>query len=293
MTAPTSPVQRSPLSRRHLLRRRLLGATGAALLLPRAGRAAGALRLGLTPYLSTRAMLTIYQPLRDHLAQSLARPVQLFTAADFRALAENTRRGDYDLALLPAHMTLLALNDWRFRLVARVDLSSDVQLMAREPLAAGSDLAGHLRGRRIALLDPLSLSALITLRWLAERGLVAERDVEGIYARSAASAALAVDRGEAAALALTGSQLVELSAELSRPLHRLATIATIPTLSYVAPPAVAPAEAARWREALLAFNPAGRAGSVAGTRLVEGGVRDFASVEPQAQALRALLTAPR
>lgn len=282
----------TPPRLRRQLRRQVVAATAAALLLPLAGRAATPLRLGLVPYLSTRAMLTIYQPLRDHLSHTLARPVQLFTAADFRALAENTRRGDYDLALLPAHMTLLALTDWRFRLVARVDLSSDVQLMAREPLAAGADMAAHLRGRRIALLDPISLSALVTLRWLGDRGLAPERDIEIMYVRSAASAALAVDRGEAAALALTGSQLVELTAELSRPLHRLATVATIPTPSYVAQPGVPPSELGRWREALLAFTPTGRSGGVAGTRLVDGSVRDFASVELQTQALRALLAAP-
>lgn len=280
-----------------LVRRQLVAAAAGMLLLAPSTARAAPLRLGLVPYLSTRAMISVYQPLRDHLSQSLSRPVQLFTAADFRALAENTRRGDYDLALLPAHMALLAVTDWRFRLVARVALSSDVQLMtlasASTPTPDAADVVARLRGQRIAALDPLSLSALTTLRWLNERELVPERDVEVLYVRSAASAALAVQRGEAFALALTGSQLIELPPELSEPLVRLATVGSIPTLSYVAPSSVSDAELARWRAALLAFSPAGRAGSVAGTRLVEGNLRDFASVEPHAQTLRALLTAPR
>lgn len=250
------------------------------------------LRLGLVPYLSTRAMLGLYQPLRQHLEAELGRPVTLFTAADFRALAENTRSGEYALALLPAHFVRVAVEDWGHTLVARTWSTSEVHLIARRN--GPSALPDGLRGQRIAAIDPLSLTVLALSRWLAERGLVPGRDVTIDHVRSAGSAVIAVQRGEAVAMVGAIGQLRDFGIGADADLVRIATVGTIPTPAFVAHPTVPADEVAQWRRALLSFvPPTGLEGALSAQRFVAAELRDFDSVTPYMAETRRLLALPR
>lgn len=250
------------------------------------------LRLGLVPYLSTRAMLGLYQPLRQHLEAELKGPVTLFTAADFRALAENTRNGEYALALLPAHFMRVAVEDWGHALVARVASVSEVHLIARRDRSP--ELPGGLRGQRIAVIDPLSLTVLALLRWLAERGLVPGRDVTIEQVRSAGSAAIAVQRGDAVAMVGAIGQLRDFGIGADSDLVKIATIETIPTPAFVAHPTVPADQVAQWRRALLGFvPPAGLEGALSTQRFVAAELRDFDRVTPYMAETRRLLALPR
>jgi phosphonate transport system substrate-binding protein len=276
-----------------LARRRALLA---ALVLAGGGAAAQApprdLRVGLVPYLSTRAMLGLYQPLRRHLESELRGPVTLFTAADFRALAENAREGEYALALMPPHLVRVAVSDWGHALVARSSLMSEVQLIASRGRLPS--LPDGLRGKRIAALDPLSLVSLVLLRWLAEQGLQVGRDVQVDYLRSIGSAAIAVQRGEAVALAGAIGQLRDLAIGETAELVRVATLAAIPTPAFVAHPSITLAEVAQWRAALLGFVPPPSADpGLSRQPFVAGSLRDFDSVEDYAREARLMLAQPR
>jgi phosphonate transport system substrate-binding protein len=277
-------------------RRRLLHAAAAALAAAAARVGAqpsgeAPLRVGLVPYLSTRMMIALYEPLRAHLQQALRRPVQLYTARDFTALALNARAGEYDIALLPAHLARIAVADWGQRFVARFALASEVQL-ATLPSAA-LDVPDGLRGKRIAAIDPLSLTTLVLQHWLDERGLTVGRDVEIVYTQSITSGLLALERGETIALVGAIGQFRDIVDGGAARIKVLASLATIPTPAFVAHPRLAAGEVAQIRRALLEFTPASAGAGISASPFVAGGIEDFASVERYAVQARRLLPQPK
>lgn len=274
-------------------RRRLLRVAGAALLAATASRSpaqptGGApLRVGLVPYLSTRSLIALYQPLREHLERALQRPVRLYTAHDFRTLATHARDGEYDIALLPPHITRVAVADWGQQFVARFAQTSEVQLVTLP--TATLELPDGLRGRRIAAIDPLSITTLVLQRWLAERGLTVGRDVDIRYAHSISSGIVALERGDAVALVGAIGQFRDVVDGGTPQIKVVATLAAIATPAFVAHRRVPAAEVARIRQALLEFVPQSPGAGISRSPFVAGSVQDFASVETYAAEVRRLL----
>lgn len=274
-------------------RRRLLRGAGAAMLAAVGSRISAQpssrqpLRVGLVPYLSTRSLITLYQPLREHLERALQRPAQLYTAQDFRTLVANARNGEYDIALLPPHITRIAVADWGQQFVARFAQTSEVQLVTLP--TASLDLPDGLRGRRIAAIDPLSITTLVLRRWLVERGLTVGRDVDIRYAHSISSGVVALERGDAVALVGAIGQFRDVVDGVEGRVKVVATLAAIPTPAFVAHRRVAAAEVVRIRQALLAFVPQSTGAGISRSPFVAGGVQDFARVESYAAEVRRLL----
>jgi phosphonate transport system substrate-binding protein len=220
-----------------------------------AGRAAAAadlpLRIGLAPYLSPAALLMAFRPMREHLERTLARPIEMVTAKDFAALIEATRRGDYDAALLPAHISRLAAADWRFEPLAGVSDPVIVQVLVRAygPIKSAPDL----RGGKVGMLDALALTATVGRQWLQEQGL--SSSVTVIALPSINSAMISLDRGEVQAVVAGASQLLSLPAGTPRTERLLATVRDIPGPVFVAHPRLTPAEVLGLRAALVAYLP--------------------------------------
>jgi phosphonate transport system substrate-binding protein len=271
-----------------LQRRRTLAALAIGLSVP-TGAAVAAdapLRIGLAPFLSPAALLQAFRRIREHLERSLARPVEMVTAKDFVALIEATRRGDYDVALLPAHIASLVVTDWRFRPLAGVDEPVVVQVYVRAtgPIQKPSDLGGG----KVGMLDALALTATVGRQWLQEQGLAAAVSV--IAMPSINSAMIALDRGEVEAVVAGDSQLVSLPAGTPRTERVLATVGKIPGPTYVAHPRLAPAEVERVRSALLAYRPdPSRPSTTANAVLHAVGVERFARLESYADQVRRAL----
>lgn len=101
-----------------------LGAFGSALLARPADAAQPPTRLamGLIPCLSTRTLISVFDPLRKHLERELALPVMSFTATSHRAFAEGLGDGAYDFAFMPAHTMRMAMQDRGFVPLARSPL---------------------------------------------------------------------------------------------------------------------------------------------------------------------------
>lgn len=285
----------TPATRRAALRRLLAG--GLALAAPAAVRPQGAgaaeptgarLRVALVPYLSARAMLNNFEPLRRHLEQQLGRPVDFHTAASFRALAEGARGGDSPLTLMPMHLARLAVADWGHTLVVRSTRDSPVELLV--PRALGLTSPDALRGRRIAAIDPLSVTTLMLQRWLAAQRL--EGAIEVLQLPSANAAAIALGRGEVAGMVVARGQALDVPGMRPEDLVPLATLGSTLTPCFVAHPRLAPAELAAIRRALLAFEPPGDGGGASWARFVEGTPRDLEPYEPYAALARARLATP-
>jgi phosphonate transport system substrate-binding protein len=245
------------------------------------------LRIGLVPYLSARAMVSLYQPLRQHLERVLGRTVTLYSATDFTALAENARKGEYDLALLPPHIARIAVLDWGHHFVAHTGLASAVHLLV--PRNAPTPKPQDLRGRRIAAIDRLSITTLVTQRWLQDNGLVPGRDVQIEFVRSTTTAVLAVERGEADAMVAATGMLRDLAENPDSTVRSTITLGEIPTPVFVARPGLPAALVTQVRDALLSFSPESTRGGLSQAPFRSGSVRDLDRVEPYAEQARRLL----
>lgn len=262
-----------------------------ALLAAAPAAAADTIRLGLAPYLSPAALLNAFRPVREHLERALAQPVELLTARDFAALAAATRRGDYEIAMLPAHMARVAVADWGWIPLARTVLGSEVRVLVRDggPVSTGADL----QGRRIGMLDLHSLTAAVGVQWLRAQTPPLIDAVEVVALPSVNSALFALSRDEVHAVVAAATQLAALPPQTPTDHRVLATLPDIPGPWYVAHPATAPATLARWREAMFAFVPNTLAPTTApNSRLTRLAVADTLLVEPHAAYLRRQLGAP-
>jgi phosphonate transport system substrate-binding protein len=237
-----------PLTRRRSLA--TIAALGSAALSP--VHAAGApLRVGLVPFMSPTVLLNAFRAVREHLERSLDRPVEMLTAKDFRSLVEATARNEYDMVLLPAHVARLAMVDWRYEPVAGTVDALQVQVLVKGngPVKSAADLKGQSAG----MLDALSLTASVGIKWLQDQGLAGDVKVQPLP--SINSAMFALERDEVAMVVAGGTQLAMLPASTPRNERVLATIRDIPGPIYVARPGLPADELARLRAAMTTFRP--------------------------------------
>lgn len=240
------------------------------------------LRVGLAPYLSPAALLALFRPVVEHLQRRLGQPVEPYTARDFLALSRAVRAGEYEIALLPAHLGRIALADWRWLPLARTVETTPVLMLVRGagPVRSAEDL----RGQRVGTLDLLSLTSAVGARWLAARGLPdgAIQPMPSIN-----SALIALERDELGGVVATASQVQSLPPGTPGGQRTLARLDDVPGPVYIARPDTPPAVLARWREALTSFaqDPA-RPRTAANTQPVPLVPADLDGVEGYAQFLR-------
>jgi len=243
------------------------------------------LRLGLAPFLSPSALLTVFRPLREHLGRALQQPVEAYTTRDFRTLIATVQRSDYEIALVPAHLAAVAVTDWRWWPLAHTITSSRVQVLVRQ--GGPIDTPGQLQGGRIGMLDAMSLTAAVGTTWLASQGLNAPVDAQEVALPSINSALVALARDEVAAVVAAASQLAGLPANTPTNFRTLAQLDHIPGPMLIGQPEAAAATVQRWREALLSFEPdPSRPATAANTRHQPLAAGDLAPLEPYAAYLR-------
>lgn len=273
-------------------RRRLLLAAGGALL-PPAGtvhaQAQTALRGVLVPYLSTRTLLAVHEPIRRHLQAHLGRPVEFFTARNMLLLARSVRAHEQPLALVPAHMARLAASDWGYSVLALPTEDSAIELIARRP--SRLDTPATLRGRRIATADPLALATLVLQRWLRTQQLTEAVELVEIPLLNAAL--IALERGEVDVMLMASGQLRTIEDLEPRGIVTIANLGRTARPCWTAAPELPPAEAAAVRQALLTYTPADRPGAAGGASFIEATAQRLDAYEPYAAQLRRLLATAR
>jgi phosphonate transport system substrate-binding protein len=281
-----------PTSARRAALIRLAATACAPWLAPATTRAqsTGVLKMGLIPFLSTRALVNVFDPLRQHLQQSLARPVVAFTAVNHVAFAGSLRAGDYDFAFMPAHTMHVAADDWGYVPLARTRVPTRIVLATRadSPL----DSVDALRGKRVVLLDRLAITSMVALDELEARGLRAGRDLEVEYLVNISSVLLALDRPDVDAVAVIESTLQDFPLEARQRVRVLAHLRTVPSPGFAAHPRLLAAEREHLRNALLGFTgAAGGSGSIARAPLEPVTLADLEPLEPYAVRLRRELPA--
>ena len=135
--------------------------------------AATELRIGVEPFLSPRILIASFQPLRGEMAAELNRPVVLLTAPDYRQFLNHIHRHDYDLVITSAPGARYVQLHEGFvpSLKAR---GRYVGLLVTHRKQAGA-VNKMLTGARVALPDPLSLTALQGESWLDSFGVPMQR----------------------------------------------------------------------------------------------------------------------
>lgn len=244
-------MSRAAMASRRPARRGVLLALAALAGGARAQAALAPLNIALAPFLSPAALLAAFSPLRLHLARALARPVEMVTARDFRALMEATRRAEHDVVQLPAHLARLAMLDWGWRMLAAPAEAVPVIVAVKDRGPVRS--VAELRGRSIAMLDPLSLTATVGQRWLELQGLAGSTAVQTMP--SINNMLFALDRDEVAAFVAAQTQLHSLPAATPRGERVLATVGGIPGPLFVVRPTLPAPELAALRQAIESFQP--------------------------------------
>jgi len=215
--------------------------------------------VGIVPNLSPRSMLSAYQPLREQLVSFLARPVELFTAPDFKSFYLRSAAGEYDLALMPAHLARLAQIEAGLVPVAQfIPKQAGVVLVAKQsPIRQ----AGDLQGKRIALVDPLALVTLRAEDWLRVQGLFlggkVPLEAHFTYHNAAVEAVI---NGNADAAIVSSAPFATMPPEMREAVRVVGTLGEMASNIFMANPGLSKDEMAQLQGALLDFGHQSGAG---------------------------------
>ncbi|MDO9460721.1 MAG: hypothetical protein Q7N95_11475 [Alphaproteobacteria bacterium] len=248
-----------------------------------------ALRVGLVPYLSTRAMLNVYEPMRKHLETQLGRRVEFYTAAGFGALLDNARDPGQPFTLMPVHLALIAIEDWGFTLVARSMTESTIHIWGPRRLATGGMAAG--RGQRVAVIDPMSIVTMSFYRWRAAEKL--DDSVRALVYPSLNSALLALANGEVDMVNGAQGQMREAMGVDTSDLAPIVQVGSVTTPAFVAHPDAPAADVAAFRRALLSLRSTAGTGGASQAVFVDGSAADLRPFSDFARAARRMLAEGR
>lgn len=222
--------------------------------------AEAALEMGIFPYLSVRTLMERFQPLRDHLAKALDRPVHMTTASDFRTFVDRTRAGNYQLVVTAPHLARLAQRSSGYQpLLQPVNPLRGVFLVAaNSPVRS----LGDLKGQTVAAPDRLALVTALGEQALALAGLSVPGEVRLEPHPSHNAATQAVLRGLAGAALVSEYTYLQLPSDQRGALRQIGMTAELPApMIILAAPGLDKARMEAIRAAILDFaerTPEGR-----------------------------------
>lgn len=207
--------------------------------------------IGVLPNVSARVILTSYQPMREYFERELKRGVDIATAPDLRAFAENTRRGDYQLVVTAANLGRVAQVDSNWHPLAIYDPKIPAILVALADNANAS--VTQLRGKSLALANPQSLVALAGLEWLGVQGLRHGADFKTVTAANDDSLGAVLRTGEAPLAIMSMGEFRAKPEAMRNTLRVVTEIAKLPGFLVMANPGLPAAEVKRLKTLILAF----------------------------------------
>ena len=229
--------------------------------------------LGVFPSMTAKQTVEIYRPLASALEKHLRRSVVVYSARDFTTFVARTRQGEYDILLTAPHLAWLARQDTGYRPLLKYAQPVRGLLVVRSD--SPFDEPDKLRGRTIAMADPIALAVLAIQAELAAHGLKRGIDYRTTDSGTHTNAVLQVVNGrvDAAVLGLHPYNLTP--PELRQQLRVLAESPPLSSLMYLTHPRLRDAEAQAIRNALLRFaaTPEGQ------TFMQRGGYGGFADVD--------------
>lgn len=253
------------------------------------------LEIGIIPTLSTRTILTTYQPLRDYLADRLRRPVVLVTAPDYQTFIDRTQRGEYQMVLTASHFARLAQVEAGYVPLVRVkrELRGIVVVRRDSSITRLADL----RGKTVATPDNLAIITMLGERLLQTQGLEPGKDVEVRHYPSFNSAMLAVHTDKASAAVTAATAIKQMAPEVRDNMREIAMTPVVSHNIILVHPKMSPDEVRQLREALTAFETLKPAGVEFFTRTGFDGFEPLTpeqlrALDPYVTALKRRLRAP-
>ncbi len=194
-----------------LISRRSFTASAGALLalagLPRSGRAAGPVRVGMIPDAgATQVSVDQKKPLRDYLAAKLGRDVELVIPTNYNATVEALGNGSLDFAYLGG-LTYVKAHA-QYGVIPLVQRTTDRQFHSLFITQTGSSVKSlnDLRGKRFVFGDINSTSGhLMPYYAMTQAGLDPAKDLSFRYSGNHPATAKAVEAGAADAGAVDES----------------------------------------------------------------------------------------
>lgn len=228
----------------------LLCLAGLSAALPALGEEAVPLRLAVHPYASTLALINTHRPLQQYLSARLGRPVEFYTAPSFEGFVDTLMAGGYDIVISPPHFAVMAMEKYYLPLV-HYQVRLEPLLLVRA--TSGIQQAEDFRGKRIAMADKTAFIRLVTVKWLADKGLRAGQDYQIVERPSHGAAIAAAAQGEADAGLATLTALKQLPADLQQQVRIIGTGLRFPHLFTMAHRRLGEPLVAQLRDVLLAF----------------------------------------
>lgn len=246
--------------------------------------AQGTLSIGIHPYLSTRTLLELHDPLARSLEARLGRTVTLRTAPDYPSFFQRLREGTYDLVITPPHFGWLAIKDMNYQavLVHKEPIRALLITAQKSPLKGFDDL----RGQSIAVTDRSSLMAILTSAILNDQGLKEGQDYQFQNAVSHSSAIYNAVSGKTRAALINATSLQVAPEKIQQQALVWREMVRFPGHFVLAHPRVTAADLQDIQLALQAFEQSS-AGQTFFRETNQGGYR-LISVEDQKQLDRAL-----
>jgi len=207
--------------------------------------------IGVTPYLSARALVTSYEPMRLYLENVLGKPVKIYSANGFKQYFERAVKGDYDLVISAAHFARLLQKEHKFTPLVRYSKGGRGLVMAsvNGPLNTPNDL----RGQVIAVPEQLALATIVCMIALNENGLKAGTDFKILEVPSFTSAILAIQNGDATAAVSAPAALAQMPQELRESVKPVLDTGEYINLIFLAHPRLDKTFVALLNKALLKF----------------------------------------
>jgi phosphonate transport system substrate-binding protein len=230
------------------------------------------LELAVAPFLPAAILVQNYQPLRSFLERQLNVPVLFVTAPDYKTFYERTQRHEYPIIITVANAAYLASAEAGYVPMLRPVIGTCPAIV----VAKNSSLTRtqDLRGKTVALPDPLSIIAMQGALMLHEYGLVPGKDVHLEYLSNHSAAVNHVISGDAVAAIVSDRALLQMPAATQANVRVIQDWekASAPGVVYLASPALSPQRVAQLTQAILKFTRDTREGREFINKLGYGGL---------------------
>jgi phosphonate transport system substrate-binding protein len=219
------------------------------------------LELAVAPFLPARTLVQNYQPMRAYLEQHLKQPVVFVTAPDYKTFYERTRRREYPIIITIANAAYLASAEAGYAPMLRPVVNTcPVLVVSRN---SGLKRVQDLRGKTVALPDPLAIISMQAVQMLRESGLDPGKDVNLRHLPNHSAAVNHVISDEAAAAIVSDRALLQMPAATQAIIRIIQEWekGEAPGVVYLASPALPPQRVTQLTEAILKYTrdtPEGR-----------------------------------
>lgn len=216
-----------------------------------AARDANVIEFGVFPYISARALIELYEPIRAHIQTEMRRPTFLYTAPSYKTYVEQTRAGTYDIMVTPPHLARLAQRETGY--IPLVMFTRELRGIVVVSQDSSIQSVQDLKGKRIVSPNDIALVSIMGSQLLREYGILGEGSAPIRDMGSHSNAVLAVKGGEADAALTEPAAVRQMPEALRNSVRVIAQTKRLPHVMILAHPRLGAASVERLRSVLLQF----------------------------------------